>query len=179
MFLSGACSEIALAVASAQPEPSAPPPSAPITLKGAVDFAAKNYPAIRASLADVKAAGSGVDLARTAYLPRTDLLLQFNRATRNNVFGMILPNGVIPAISGPVQDAATATFGSAAGALFSWEPFDFGWRAADVEVAEALRRKAQAGAAVTEYEVSLAVTGAYLAAAANQQAVEAAKITMG
>jgi outer membrane protein TolC len=155
-------------------------PSGPVSLKQAVDFAAKNQPAVRASLAEVQAAASGIDLAKTAYLPKTDLLLQFNRATRNNVFGLILPNGVIPAISGPVQDAApaTTTFGSAAGALFSWEPFDFGLRKADVDVAEALRRKAQAGAAVTEYEISLAVTEAFLAAVANQQAVEAAKATV-
>ena len=151
-----------------------------VTLEQCVVFASTNYPAIRASLAEVSAAESGIDLARTAYLPRTDLLVQFNRATRNNVFGPILPNGVIPAISGPVQDASTiqSTFGSAAGALFSWEPFDFGLRAANVRVAEAVEALARAGQAVTEYEVSLAAIGAYLDAVANQQASEAAGATV-
>ena len=59
----------------------------PLTLKAAVEYARAHYPAIRAALADTAAAESGIGLARTAYLPRTDLLLQFNRATRNNVFG--------------------------------------------------------------------------------------------
>jgi outer membrane protein TolC len=108
------------------------------------------------------------------------LLLQLNRATRNNVFGLILPNGVIPGISGPVQDASTiqSTFGSAAGVLFSWEPFDFGLRAANVRVAEANEARARAGQAVTEYEVSLAAIGAYLDAVAHQQAVTVAAATV-
>lgn len=170
---------LCIGVAQAQQESAAPPAGA-VNLKQAVEFAAKNQPAIRASLAEVKAATSGIDLAKTAYLPKADLLLQFNRATRNNVFGLILPNGAVPGISGPVQDESTwtTTFGSAAGALFSWAPFDFGLRKADVDVAEALRRRAQAGAAVTEYEIALAVTEAFLAAVANQQAVEAAKATV-
>ncbi len=153
------------------------PPTAPLTLKDAVALAAKNYPAIRASLAEVSAAASEVDLAKTSYLPRTDLYYQVNRATRNNVFGLILPNGVVPAISGPVIERTTisSTWGSAAGLLFSWELFDFGLRKANVELADALRNKAQAGAAVTEYEVSLAVVESYFAALAARQAVLAAR----
>ena len=128
-------------------------------------------------MAEVNAAEHGIDLAKTAYLPAANLRLGVNRATRNNVFGLIFPNAVIPAISGPVQDQSTitSTFGSSAGLLFSWEAFDFGLRGANVEVAEALRARAQAGQAVSEYEVSLAVTGAYLSAIAGQQAVAAAE----
>ena len=156
------------------------PPGQAVTLEEAAAFAAKNYPAIRASLAEVAAAGGGIELARNAYLPRADLLLGFNRATRNNVFGLILPNGVIPAISGPAQDESTysSTFGSAAGALLSWEPVDFGLRKANVQLAEAMKDRARAGQAVTEYQVSLAVVDAYLSAVANQQAVAAAQATV-
>ena len=156
------------------------PPSQPVTLKQAVEFAGRNYPAIRMSLAEVAAARSNTDLARTAYLPRAEMRAGFNRATRNNVFGLILPNSVIPAISGPVQEESTitSTFGSSAGVLFSWEPFDFGLRAANVRVAEALKERAEAGRAVTEYEVSLAVADAYLAAVARRQAVLAAEATV-
>lgn len=155
-------------------------PGSALTLEQCVTFASSNYPAVRASAAEVSAASSGIDLARTTYLPRADLLMQFNRATRNNVFGLILPNPVIPAISGPVQDASTSesTFGSAAGVLFSWEPFDFGLRSANVRVAEAMEARAKAGQAVAEYEVSLGAINAYLDAVANQQAVEAAAATV-
>ena len=51
------------------------------TLDEAVAFALKDYPAVRASLERVRAAEAGVALARTSYLPRTDLLWQTNRAT--------------------------------------------------------------------------------------------------
>lgn len=162
------------------PQADAQPPAAPgaaLTLKAAVEQARANYPAIQASLAEVSAAQSGIRLARTAYLPRTDLLLQFNRATRNNVFGLILPNGVIPAISGPVLDQSTiaSTFGSAAGARFSWEPFDFGLRGANVALAESVRSRAQTAGELTELDVSAAAGEAFLALAGAEQAVQAAR----
>jgi len=155
-------------------------PSGPLTIQAAIDLAGRNYPAIRASLAEVAAAEGGVDLAKTAYLPQADLRVGVNRATRNNVFGLILPNAVIPGISGPVQDESTIanTFGSSAGVLFAYEPFDFGLRRANVRVAQALKARAEAGRTITEYEVSLAAIDAYLRAAANQRAVVAAAATV-
>lgn len=148
----------------------------PLTLKAAVEYARTHYPAIRAALADTAAAESGISLARTAYLPRADLLLQFNRATRNNVFGLILPNTVIPPISGPVRDMSTgaSTFGSAAGARLSWEPFDFGLRGVNVALAESFRRREQAAGELTELDVSIGAAEAFLAVLAAEQAILAA-----
>lgn len=65
----------ALAVSLASGQQSPERPSEPLTIQAAVSLAARNYPAIRASLAEVGAAESGIDLARTAYLPRTALRL--------------------------------------------------------------------------------------------------------
>src|SRR5215831_16913426 len=77
-------------------------PSA-LTIDQAVQQALDRYPAVRSSLEQVSAAAAQINLARTAYLPKADLLGQVNRATHNNVFGaLILPQPVIPAISGPV-----------------------------------------------------------------------------
>ena len=152
-------------------------PPGPLTIEAAVDLSARNYPAVRASLAEVAVAGSGVDLAKTAYLPRADIRLGVNRATRNNVFGAMFPNGVIPSISGPVLDESTVTsvFGSSAGVLFSYEPFDFGLRRANVRAAEATKARAEAGRAVTEYEVALAAADAYFLAVGNRRAVRGAE----
>jgi multidrug efflux pump subunit AcrB len=47
-----------------------------LTLEEAVDFALKNYPAVRAALERVTAAQAGVGLARTNYLPRADMVWQ-------------------------------------------------------------------------------------------------------
>src|SRR5205085_3936823 len=111
------------------------PPSS-LTLAQAVELALKNYPAIRAARAQAQSAEAGVELARTGYLPRADLLWQENRATRNNVFGLLLPQSTIPSISGPVLGDATlnSAWGSVGGLLFSWEPLDFGLRKANVDL---------------------------------------------
>jgi outer membrane protein TolC len=114
---------------------SAPPGQ--LTLNDAIQAALKNYPAIKERRARAQAADEGVGVARTAYLPRLDLLLQENRATSNNVFGLIFPQGVIPPISGPVLGTKSygGVWASAAGVLLSWEAVDFGQRKAAVDVA--------------------------------------------
>ena len=67
---------------------------APLTLGAAVELALRNHPAIREARAGSVAASADVGVARTAYLPRLNFLWQVNRATRNNVFGLLLPQGV-------------------------------------------------------------------------------------
>src|SRR5919205_794085 len=86
----------------------------------------------------IDAAAAGIQLARTAYLPRVDAIAQINRATRNNIFGLLLPQSVIPSMSGPVigSNNLGSVWGTAVGGLVTWEPFDFGLRRADVEVAD-------------------------------------------
>ena len=103
-------------------------PQQGITIQQAVDTAIRNYPAITVSQEQIDAASAGIQLARTAYLPRVDSLAQVNRATRNNVFGLLLPQSVLPSISGPVlgTNNAGSVWGSAVGITVNWEPFDFG-----------------------------------------------------
>ena len=121
-------------------------PAAPLTLTQAVENALRNYPSIRVSQEQMNAAAAGIQLARTAYLPRVDGLAQVNRATRNNVFGLLLPQSVIPSISGPVLGSNNfgTVWGSAVGALVTWEPFDFGLRGANVAAAAAARAQSEA-----------------------------------
>lgn len=69
-------------------QPASPPIS--VTIAQAVEDALRNYPAIRVSEDEMNAAAAGIRLAQTAYLPRVDGLAQLNRATRNNVFGLML-----------------------------------------------------------------------------------------
>lgn len=148
-----------------------------IKIDQAVDQAARNYPTIRAAQAHRRAAETGIDFARTAYLPRADLLWQENRATRNNVFGLLLPQSVIPPISGPVLGETTneSAWGSAGGLMLSWEPFDFGLRKANVDLARALTNQARASETVTQLDVSTAAADAFLTLLANEQTVQAAQ----
>jgi outer membrane protein TolC len=154
-----------------------PSPPAAITIAQAVDFALRNYPSIRVSQEQLNAAAAAIRLARTAYLPRVDGLAQVNRATRNNVFGMLLPQNVIPPISGPVLNTNNieSAWGSSVGALVSWEPFDFGLRRANVEVAGAAMTRSEAALNRTKFEVEVAAADAVLTLAAAEEAARSAQ----
>ena len=147
------------------------------TLQEAVDFALKNYPAVRASIERANAAREGIDLARTNYLPRADMLWQANRASRNNVFGLLLPQSVIPSMSGPVlaTTSGQGVWGSAEGLLFSWEPIDFGARRAKVDSARAVEGQSKAQLNVTRLDVAVATVNSFLTLLAAEQTVHAAQ----
>lgn len=148
-----------------------------LTLSQAVEDALRNYPSIRVSQEQINAAATGIQLARTAYLPRIDMLAQANRATRNNVFGLLLPQGTIPSMSGPVLGTSNlgTAWGSAVGTLVTWEPFDFGLRKASVAAATAARTQQEAALKRTRFEVTVAAADGYVTLVAAQETVRGAQ----
>jgi len=142
----------------------------PLTLQETVDRAKKVYPTIQVSRARADAAAAAIRTARTSYLPRVDTLAQINRATRNNIYGMLLQQPVISPISGPpvLDNSASSVFGSAVGMLVDWEPFDFGLRKSRVDLAEASRRRTEAAVVRSEFEAAAAAADAYLTILAAQ-----------
>jgi outer membrane protein len=165
------------AIVSAQrtPTPTQPPPPVSLTLEQALQYAIDHYPTVRAALEHINASTAGVSVAKSAYLPRLDSLWQSNHGTANNIFGQVLPQSVIPAMSGPVLTSASSgsVWGSATGALFSWEPFDFGLRHAGVASAEAAVARARADEALTRLDVQTAVGAAFLNILGAQRTVAA------
>jgi outer membrane protein len=163
------------AQAGARAQTAAGQPAAPqsLTLDQAMQYAVDHYPTVRAALEQVNLSAAGVSIARAAYLPRLDSLWQSNRATANNIFGQVFPQSVIPAMSGPVLPSASgqSVWGSATGALFSWEPLDFGLRDATIAREEAAVTRARTGEALTRLEVQSAVGAAFLGVVAAQRAV--------
>src|SRR5213592_569213 len=162
------------------PGPAAAQPAAfgPLSLNDAVQLALKNYPAIKESRARAQAADEGIGVARTAYLPRLDLLWQENRATTNNVFGLLLPQSVVPSISGPVlgtRSLGDSVWGSAGAVLLSWEAVDFGQRRAGVDLARAQTSLAKNQTALTELDVASAAADAFLTVLAADESVRAAR----
>jgi outer membrane protein len=147
------------------------------TIPRALESSLKNYPSIRVSQEQINAAAAAIQLARTAYLPRLDAVAQVNRATRNNVFGLLLPQSVLPSMSGPVIGSNNfgSVWGSAIGGLVSWEPFDFGLRGANVATASAARAQSEAAVKRTQFEVAVATVDAYLTLVAAQETVRAAQ----
>ncbi|MGB7191473.1 MAG: TolC family protein [Acidobacteriaceae bacterium] len=152
---------------------SSPAPGA-FTLPEAVRYATDHYPAVRAAMERSNAARAGVSLARDNYLPKADALWQLNRATRNNIAGVLLPQSTLPNPSGPVLDGSTQSFwGTGAGMLVSWEPVDFGYRHAVVESAQATAHRASAEVEVTLLDVQTAAADAALVVLAAEQSVRA------
>lgn len=168
-----------LTAPAAAGQPSAAQAGVPhaLTLDEVMKYAVDHYPTVRAALEQVNVSVGGVGVARAAYLPRLDAIWQSNRATANNIFGQLLPQSVIPALSGPVLPSASgqSVWGSAAGALMSWEPIDFGLRRATIADAEAEVARARAGESLTRLEVQSAAGSAFLGVLAAERAVSAAR----
>jgi outer membrane protein TolC len=148
-----------------------------LTLTATIDAAEQHYPKLRAALEQRNAARAGIGVARTAYLPKADVLWQTNRATANNIYGLLLPQSVIPPISGPVlpSDNSRSAWSSAGGALLSWQPFDFGARAAEVNAARYIAESADAGSALTRLDVAVATANAFLDVVTAEQLAAAAE----
>ncbi len=149
----------------------------PLTVEQAVEMALRRYPAVRVSEAEVRSAAAAIQLARTAYLPAIDAVGGINRATQNNVFGLLFPSQILAPISGPVlgTNSLKSAWGSTVGALATWEPFDFGLREANVAVAEAGRARAQASVGRTRLEVATLVADIVFTIVAGEQTVVAAQ----
>lgn len=144
-----------------------------LTLEQVIETANANYPAIKAAQAHQKAAQGGIAVAKTAYLPRTDVLWQTDRATANNILGLLLPQQTIPSVTGSVlpSDSTRSAWNSAGGALLSWQPFDFGARGAKVDAARQGSEAATQAAALTRLEVSANAGSVFFDLAAAERLV--------
>jgi outer membrane protein len=152
-----------------------------LSIATVVQDAERDYPLIHVTEAELNVSIANIRLSRTAYLPRVDGIAQFNRATRNNVFGALLPQSIVPSMSGPVIDSNNggSVWGSATGLLVNWQPFDFGLRHANVQSAVAARDKADATTRRTRLEVSTAAADAYLTVVVAGQTKQAAQAAVG
>ncbi len=153
--------------------PSQPTSNSPLTLALVIQQAEAKYPLIRAQEEQQGAAQGGIAVARTAYLPRTDVLWQTDRATANNILGLLLPQSVIPSVTGSIlpSDATRSAWNSAGGALLSWQPFDFGARGAKVEAARQGSEAAKQAASLTKLQVGANAGSAFFDLVAAQQLV--------
>jgi outer membrane protein len=184
------CMQLVHLVALAQNAPSAegsPPPPSPrqvavsnpqgLTLQDAVQRALSSYPTVRIALERVLVARAGIGLTRTQYLPQANVLWQTNRSTYNNIAGLLIPQGVVPPLSGPVlaNTSGTSVWGSAGGLLMNWEPTRFGYRKAEVAVAEAGTNAASDRLTLTKLDVANATASAYLTVASIHEQVKSAQ----
>lgn len=159
--------------AGQQPSQAAP---AQLRLNDAVQLAVHNYPAVLAAQRAAQQTQAAVGLAKTGYLPDLRLVSQFDRATDNNTPGLLISNG-LPTISGPVapQYSWQSVWTSSAGAVLSWEVFDFGRRGAGVNFYRELAARSNEQVRQVQLDVAAHAADAFLASLAAEQAVKVAQ----
>jgi outer membrane protein len=152
--------------------PSQPAIQGPLTMELVIRQAADRYPAIRAAQAQQVSAKSAVGVAEAAYLPRADMLWQLNRATTNKANLTPLGQSVVPIPTEPARETTGhSDWNTLTGVLFSWQPFDFGVRRAQVGAARFGYESARHGADLTKLDVESAAAGAFLDLVAARQLV--------
>ncbi|MGH9360091.1 MAG: TolC family protein [Terriglobia bacterium] len=158
------------------PQATQNPSTLAMTVPQAVRYALTHYPAVRASLESYNAARSGVGLAKTNYLPNVNGVWQGDRGTRNSVLGVLLPQfpTILTGTQGTVLPFSDRAYWvSGMGALFSWEPFTFGYRRAQLRAAHATENRTAEQVTLTQLGVATAVADASLAVLADEQRVKA------
>jgi outer membrane protein len=147
-----------------------------LTLETLVE-SVNRHPALDVHRSQSAAAAAAIRVARTAFLPQANMIAQVNRATTNNIYGMLLPQQVIAPISGPpvLENRATNVFGSAIGTLVSWDAFDFGLREASIATEVAAQRKADAALELRRFEMVSEALDAYLTVLAAERQERAAR----
>ncbi len=171
---------IAMAIASMPPtafgQATIPSPNVydSLTLAIAVQQAGARYPAIRAAEEQKESAKNTIGVAQAAYLPRADLLWQLNRATTNKANLIPLGQSTIPIPTPPARETTgRSDWNTLAGVLFSWQPFDFGVRHAQVRSAQLGYESASHAVDLTKLDVESAAAGAFLDLVATRQTVRA------
>jgi outer membrane protein len=146
------------------------------TLQQAVQYATDHYPAVRAAMEQYNAAKAGVGLAKTNYIPRLDSVWQGDRGSRESVLGVLLPQtpNILTGTQGTVTPHAYRPYWtSGAGVLLSWEPYDFGFRRAEIRSAQSTESRVGAQVQLTLLDVQAAAADAALTVLATEQSVHA------
>lgn len=109
-----------------------------VSLHDLLKKAETNYPLLKSKMLDAQAAQKGIEISRSTFIPTLDASYQVNRATYNNITGMVYPQFIVP-ISGPPSTGnnMNGVYGTAASVVLNWQPFTFGQRKAQVDYSKA------------------------------------------
>jgi outer membrane protein TolC len=142
------------------------------TLAMAIQQAEARYPAIRAAEQQKESARNAIGVAQAVYLPHADLLWQLNRSTTNKANLVPLGQSTVPIPTPPARETTGhSDWNTLTGVLFSWQPFDFGVRHAQVRTAQLGYESAKHAVDLTKLDVEFAAAGAFFDVASARQTV--------
>jgi outer membrane protein TolC len=129
-----------------------------------IDEGVKNYPGLKARLADNESFNKDVRLAKSDYIPKITAQHQYTYATSNSVAGAFYPNPAVISPSGSIraENNSQAVWGSYTSALFEWNVFNFGKVSGNIK---AFQKASEASAANYENELlqhKVKIADAYL-----------------
>jgi len=166
-----------LALAFSVTETRAQPSRTSITLDEAVAFALAHHPRMRSVAAQVDAAHSRVDEARTTELPGLGVSAEINRSTGNTVPGAFFPLTGFPTISGAPRGRAFdgGAFQTGVSLWSTWDVTSVLEEAARVDLALAGASEARAETSVQRLEIAYGAADAFLALLQAREGVKAAR----
>lgn len=134
-----------------------------VYLDSLLKTAVRNYPLIKAKHLQTQGLQYGVKLKQNGIIPSLNAAYQADYATYNNITGMIYPQYIIP-ISGPPSKSNiySGVPGSAAALNMQWEPFTFGQRQSEVDLAKSKAETGKADENVTVFKQQVFVINAWL-----------------
>ena len=132
-----------------------------------------NYPLLKSKMLDAKAAQKGISISQSTFIPTLDASYQVNRATYNNITGMIYPQFIIP-ISGPPSTGnnMNGVYGTAASLVLNWQPITFGQRQSQIEYSKANYQSSGFDAQNEIFQHKVKVINAYLDALTATEVVK-------
>ncbi|WP_338870537.1 TolC family protein [Spirosoma sp. SC4-14] len=137
-----------------------------LTMAQALDATARNYPALKARLAETAAARSETNAMKAGYLPSVIWQNQALYATSNQVRGTFFPNEgtAIPTSGGikPNGYTSNAVWTSFSTLFVNWKAINFGKYKADLSAAHAGEATAQAAYDRALFEQRVQTADAYL-----------------
>lgn len=160
---------------AAPPAPCTALPATPLTLPDLVDVALCANPATAVAYAASRSAAANVGIARAAELPNLSATVgpTLNRTDYISGQQFVLPGGQSFSATSNATD-----FGASASLALSWLLFDFGGRAARIDVARDQQRAAIAQVADAVQSVALTTINAYNSLQGYLASVTAAQATV-
>lgn len=134
------------------------------TLSEFVEEGVRNYPGIKARLAESESAEGDLKAAKAEYIPRLTGQHQYTYATSNSVAGSFYPNPAVISPSGGIRSGNIdqATWGSYTSAILEWNIFNFGKVSSNVKGFDKAKEAANANYENEILQHQVKIADAYL-----------------
>lgn len=145
-----------------------------------IDEGVKNYPGMKARLAEKESISKDVDVARSEYVPKVTAQHQYTYGTSNSVAGAFYPNPAVISPSGSIraENINQGAWGSYTSALLEWNVFNFGKVSGNIRAFEKASDAADANFENELLQHKVRVADAYLLTLMYQRLAEIQEVNL-